>query len=197
MLMRTLSTTTLLVTWIAAASCSTKDTPKGGGVGASCSDSSQCTGYKNPTCLTDLKPIASVVLPDAGASGDPFRNFDIPFPGGYCGNTVEESCQTDADCGAGAGCFRPFEGVSQATIDGLKNYQLPFDAQEFASKGLCLKVCKADADCRAGEGYKCIVPVHALVKAFNGPTATNPTGYIKTFCIQDVETCSLLAGCGG
>src|SRR5947207_7533234 len=84
--------------------------PVGGGVGAKCTEDSQCSGYTSPVCEKDIKPIAPLV-----SANDPknqiFLDFHIPFPGGYCSNGIENSCRSDDDCGAGAGCFRPFEGV--------------------------------------------------------------------------------------
>lgn len=153
--------------------------PEGGGVGAKCSADSQCTGYAHPSCVTDVKPIAGLV--DAG---DPknkvFVDFHVPFPGGYCTNTVENSCTSDADCGAGAGCFRPFEGVSQTTIDTLNKLGLPFDINAFANFAVCAKTCTSASDCRTSEGYECTIPLKAFLSTIN-------KNYKKTFCFMSVD----------
>jgi hypothetical protein len=153
-------------------------------VGAACTQDSDCDGYKNPSCLTELKALASVVYADAGTEADAFRNFTLPFPGGYCTNTVENSCASDADCGAGGGCFRPFEGVSDATIAELDQLGMPFSVTDFAEVGLCLARCTGSSDCR--DGYNCQVPVCALMTMFN-------QSYAKTFCVAP-ETGGSLVG---
>jgi hypothetical protein len=162
---------------------------EGGGVGAKCSTTSQCTGYGKPTCLTELKPLNGLISPDAGASAQAFGTLTVPFPGGYCSNTLADSCATDADCGAGAGCFRPFEGVDPTVIDNL-GAALPFDIHAFANEGLCLKTCETGSSCRTAEGYKCIVPLHAFVDLFNSK-------YTKTFCVQDPDLTCYIKTCDG
>jgi hypothetical protein len=155
------------------------NSPEGGGVGAPCSSDSQCVGYSNPTCAKDVKPIASLV--DAS---DPknkiFVDFHIPFPGGYCSNTTDNSCTSDADCGEGGGCFRPFEGVPQEVIDNLNALGFPFDINTFATFALCLKTCGAPSDCRTSQGYECDVPLKAFL------TTINPD-YKRTFCFVSVD----------
>jgi hypothetical protein len=168
---------------IVVASCSgesaTPGAPEGGGVGAPCSANSQCTGYTNPSCVTEVKPIAKLV--DAS---DPknkiFVDFNVPFPGGYCSNTTDNSCGSDADCGEGAGCFHPFEGVSPMVINNLNALGLPFDINAFADFALCLKACDAPSDCRTSQGYACEVPLKAFM------TTLNP-GYTRTFCFVNVD----------
>jgi len=165
-------------------SCSDKSDPaaaaqEGGGVGAPCSSDSQCTGYSNPTCEKDVKPIAELV-----SASDPknkvFLDFHIPFPGGYCANDFHDSCTSDGDCGAGAGCFRPFEGVSQTTIDNLNQLGLPFDINAFASFAICLKSCDGASDCRTDQGYACEVPLKAFLVTIN-------PSYQKKFCFVNVD----------
>jgi hypothetical protein len=169
----------------ALASCSSDGatpgagTPEGGGVGAPCSADSQCTGYTNASCVEEVKPIANLV--DAS---DPknklFVDFNVPFPGGYCSNTTDNSCASDADCGDGAGCFHPFEGVPQSTIDKLNGLGLPFDINAFADFALCLKTCDAPSDCRTNQGYACEVPLKAFMSTLN-------PGYTRTFCFVNVD----------
>jgi hypothetical protein len=169
--------------WVALCASCTSDgstaRAEGGGVGAPCSADSQCTGYSSPSCDTDIKPIATLV--DAG---DPknkiFLDFHVPFPGGYCSNTTESSCTADADCGAGAGCFHPFEGVSQMTIDALNGLGLPFDINAFAKFALCLKTCTAPSDCRTSEGYECDIPLKAFMSTIN-------KDYKRTFCFVNID----------
>ncbi len=161
----------------------TGDPVLGGGPGSPCTADAQCVGYSHPSCLTELKPVAEYV--DGGRPGAAlFRGFTIPFPGGYCSNTLENSCTSDADCGTSAGCFRPFEGVSSQVIDNL-NKLVPFDVHAFAGVGLCLEPCTSDSQCRTGEGYTCITPIHTLMQAFNG-------SYTRKFCMKDVDTSYLL-----
>jgi hypothetical protein len=167
----------------AVASCSSESaspgTSEGGVVGAPCSADSQCTGYTNPSCVKEVKPIANLV--DAG---DPknkiFLDFNVPFPGGYCSNTTDNSCTSDADCGDGAGCFHPFEGVSPTVINNLNALGLPFDINAFADFALCLKTCEAPSDCRTNQGYACEVPLKAFMSTLN------PT-YTRTFCFVNVD----------
>lgn len=161
----------------------------GKAVGTPCTDSSQCSGYDHPSCITELKPIEPYVTADAGAAGDKYKNFTIPFPGGYCGTALTDSCASDAECGAGAGCFRGFEGVDAQTIQNLNQLGLPFDVTKFADLGICFQSCQTDADCRTSEGYKCVVPLHALINIVN-------PNYTKTYCIQDVDTSDLIVGGG-
>lgn len=147
-----------------------------GGVGSACASDADCAGYANPSCQTALRPVADFVYPDAGPEADPFRDFALEFPGGYCTNTMQNACKSDADCGPGGGCYRPFEGVDPSTIDSLKNLPLPFDVGAFGAAGLCLHPCASDADCRTAEGYVCQVPICAVMALFNEP-------YDKKFCV--------------
>lgn len=185
MLMRCLSVVSLSLGVLWAAGCSSSDASGSGGVGAPCSKDSDCTGYSKPSCLTDLRPLDGLVVPDAGAAGDTFKKLDIPFPGGYCSNTIENSCQTDADCGTGGGCYRPLTGVSPATLTNLDNAVKVFSVTDFASKGLCLVPCQSDSDCRTDQGYKCQIPLAGFI------TVVNPT-YKNTYCIQPVDVSYLL-----
>jgi hypothetical protein len=166
---------------VALSSCNSKESPavaEGGGVGAPCSADSQCTGYSNPGCLKDVKPIAGLV--DAGdPSNKIFVDFHVPFPGGYCSNTIENSCTSDADCGEGGGCFRPFEGVGQDVIDNL-NAVVPFDVNAFSTFALCLKPCTAASECRTEQGYACEIPL----KFFMGLIKED---YKRTFCFVNVD----------
>ena len=97
---------TLALAWIV--SCSSdkaapgRATPEGGGVGSKCQASSECTGYSKPTCLTELKPVEGLVSPDAAPSAQAFATLTLPFPGGYCSNTLADSCQSDSDWERGA-----------------------------------------------------------------------------------------------
>jgi len=154
--------------------------PEGGGVGAKCSANSQCTGYARPSCVTNVKPLAGLV--DASVPQNrPLVDFHVPFPGGYCSNTVADSCTSDADCGAGAGCFRPFGGVSQMTIDSLNKLgALPFDVNDLTTFALCLKPCTSPADCRTDEGYGCDIPLNAVM-------ATIDKNYDRKFCFVSVD----------
>ena len=128
-----------------------------------------------------MAPVADPEAPVIGSTGDTNRNSYCPSSS----HTIDSSCATDADCGEGGGCYRPFDGVSEQTIMGL-NALVPFDVQVFADRGLCLKTCTAESDCRSGEGYACIVPLHAFVDVIN-------PDYTRTFCIQDVDVSYLLA----
>lgn len=175
------------VAWTVSCSSSNKAGAEGGGVGAECSVSSQCTGYSKPACLTELKPLDGLVYADAGASAKVFETITLPFPGGYCSNTLTNSCESDADCGTGGGCYRPFEGVDPAVIDRL-GANLPFDIHAFANEGMCLKTCDGESSCRASENYKCIVPLHAFVSLFN-------PAYKKTFCVEDPDLTCYLKTC--
>jgi hypothetical protein len=154
-------------------------TPEGGGVGAKCSADAQCTGYKNPVCEADLKPLENLVT-TTDAKGQAFKDFHLPFPGGYCTNPVDKSCQADADCGQDGACFLPFDGVSQTTIDNLNALGLPFDVKQFATVGLCLKPCTDDSACRESDGYSCLVPIDGFLKLFN-------PSYAKKFCTVSVD----------
>jgi hypothetical protein len=188
MLIRKLLVAAASVTVVAMASCSGGNASGGGGgggVGSKCTQDSDCTGYAKPTCLTDLKPVASLVAPDSGAVGATFKDFDIPFPGGYCSNTIENSCQSDADCGAGGGCFRPLTGVSADVLASLDKVIKVFSVTSFASKGLCLVPCTSDAQCRTAEGYKCLLPLESVI------TAVNPM-YPNKYCAQFVDSSYLL-----
>ena len=155
-----------------------------GAVGSACASDAECTGYSNPSCLTELKPLETLVYEDAGPDGEAFRDFTLPYPGGYCTNTVENSCEADADCGSGGGCFRPFEGVDQPTIDELEKLGLPFSVSAFADVGICLMPCASTADCRSG--YRCQVPLCAVMNLFN-------QSYNRTFCVAP-ETGGALVG---
>lgn len=173
----------ILVGFSLLASCSEKsasaDPPEGGGVGAQCSADSQCKGYSKPACEKEIKPIANLVSA-SDPKNKPFLDFHIPFPGGYCSNTVDNSCTSDDDCGAEGGCFHPFEGVSQSTIDNLNQLGLPFDINTFATFAICLKTCTSVSDCRADQGYGCDVPLKAFLSTIN------PT-YERTFCFVSVD----------
>jgi hypothetical protein len=168
---------------VTATSCSSDTSAgadEGGGVGAPCSADAQCTGYAKPSCAKDVKPIANLVDP-SDPNNKTFVDFHVPFPGGYCSNTIENSCTSDADCGAGAGCFRPFENVSQDTINTLNQIAgLPFDVNSFATFALCLKTCKTAADCRTSEGYECDIPLKAFMATIDG-------GFDKKFCFVNVD----------
>lgn len=192
MLTYRLGTLTLIVGLALSSACGGDDdghssAALGGGVGAACTASSQCTGYAKAACVTDIRPLEHLVTSD-DPKYKPFRDLSLPFPGGYCSSTVEDPCTSDADCGSGQ-CFLAFEGVSQQTIDGLNSLGLPFDVNAFAKIGICLKPCTADSQCRADKNYKCIVPLTALVKVFN-------PDYPKKFCVQDVDYSNLLVSGG-
>ncbi|HMJ11389.1 MAG TPA: hypothetical protein VK524_08270 [Polyangiaceae bacterium] len=162
--------------------------PLGGGVGAACSANSQCTGYTNPACVREIKPLADLVDPN-NAELEPFRNLTLPFPGGYCSSTLQNACTAKEDCGADADCFLAFEGVPQETIDALAGLGLPFDIHRFAEIGICMKSCTANSECRTGKKYECLTPLKAFMDVIN------PT-YEKTFCVQDVDVSHLLVGGG-
>jgi hypothetical protein len=187
MLIRKLCLTGLMLGITLVVSCSSDkpSTPaEGGGVGAKCTENAQCTGYGKPACVTEIKPLEDLV-----AAGDPktkpFRDFTLPFPGGYCSTTLQDPCTSDADCGSGGGCFLAFEGVPQSTIDGLAALKLPFDVGKFAKIGICLKTCGSDQDCRRVENYQCLKPLQQFLDVIN-------PDYTKTFCIQDVDVSYLL-----
>ncbi len=171
-----------------AAGCSSSSSDggatKGGGVGAACTADAQCTGYDKPTCNTSLKPIEPYYT-GTDPSTTKYRDFTVPFPGGYCGTSLTDSCASDAECGADGGCFIAFEGVSADTINALAQTNLPFDVTAFATLGMCFHPCSSDADCRTGEGYKCIVPLHQFLDVVN-------PDYKKTYCMQDIDVSALL-----
>ena len=145
------------------------------GVGSACSEDSDCKGYDKPSCLSELRALDTFVFPDASdTAADTLRNFTLQFPGGYCMNTVEDSCASDSNCGPGGGCYRPFEGLSQEQIDALNDVGLPLDVTAFADVGLCLKPCASNSDCR--NGYRCQVPICAVMFLFN-------ESYDKKFCV--------------
>lgn len=161
------------------------DGPKlGGAVGAACSADTQCTGYANPSCYSNVKPLENLVT-STDPKHQPLRDFTIPFPGGYCSSALQSSCVDDAACGDAGSCFRPFEGVAQTVIDNLNKAGLPFDIQAFSELGICLKPCQTSDDCRAEDGYECVVPLQVLVKA------VDPT-YEKKFCMQNIDVSFLL-----
>jgi hypothetical protein len=179
-----------LLTLGLAAGCGSDDADEnteqlGGGVGAKCTADSQCTGYGKPSCLTELKPLENAITnPDHPAVED-YRNMSMPFPGGYCTTTIENSCASDAECGEGGGCFLAFEGVSQQTIDALGGLDLPFDVAQFATLGICLKKCTATSECRTAEKYECIVPLTAFMDVINPDNK-------KTYCVQNTDYSHLL-----
>jgi hypothetical protein len=187
MLIRNLCTIALALGLTCVVSCGSDDEPParalGGGVGAACTESSQCTGYTHPACVTAIKPLETLVS-DADPANKPFRDLTLPFPGGYCSTTVQEPCTADSECGTGK-CFLAFEGVPQMTIDNLNGLGLPFDVNAFARIGICLQSCTADSECRTAEGYKCLVPIEAFM------TVINPD-YPKKFCAQYVDVSHLL-----
>ena len=169
---------------LAAVACSS-DSNEGDGVGTPCSDTAQCTGYENPVCNDALKPLEDLVEDTGEPENDALRDLTLPFPGGYCGTSLDTSCTSDAACGATGGCFIPFEGVDDMTIENLNGLGLPFDIREFASIGICLQPCSSDAECRTDEGYTCVVPFAVFLEVVNPP-------YEKTFCVQDVDVSALL-----
>ena len=190
MTMRTLRAVSLALGLGAAASCSdSADNGDSGGqpgpVGSQCATDSDCAGYSNPTCLTRLRPLETLIAPDAGEAGDVFKMLDIPFPGGYCSNTIENSCLTDADCGTGGGCYRPLTGVPADTLANLDAAVGVFSVTDFASKGLCLVPCESDSDCRADEGYECHIPLEGFISVVN-------PAYTSTYCAQPVDVSYLL-----
>ncbi len=182
----------LVLAFVVSTSCSSKgggSSAEGGGVGAACTSDSECTGYSHPSCLTDLRPLQSLVAPDAGAEGNVFKTLDVPFPGGYCSNTLDNSCQSDADCGTGAGCYRPLTGVTPDVLSSLDKVVKVFSVTGFASKGLCLATCTSDSDCRTDQGYKCLTPLEGFISVVNPP-------YKNTYCAQFVDVTYLLVGGG-
>jgi hypothetical protein len=155
----------------------------GGGVGAACTESAQCTGYTHPACVTEIKPLETLIS-DADPNNKPLRDLTLPFPGGYCSTTIEQPCTADAECGSGK-CFLAFEGVPQSTIDELNQLGLPFDVNAFARIGICLQSCMADNECRRGEGYQCLVPIKAFMDVIN-------PNYPKKYCVQYVDVSNVL-----
>lgn len=157
----------------------------GGGVGSPCSSDDQCTGYDHPACLDELKPLENLVEDTDAAANMALRDLTLPFPGGYCANHLEQSCQTDANCGDDGACYRPFEGVPDENIQNLNNLGLPFDVTQFAEVGLCLEPCSSDSDCRTDDGYTCIIPITAFMEVINPE-------YDKTYCMKDIDVSYLL-----
>jgi hypothetical protein len=156
--------------------------PLGGGVGSRCTSDEQCVGYDTPACLDAIRPLEDkITVPEHPAAED-YRNMTLPLPGGYCTTTIENACATDAECGEGGGCFLAFEGVPDSTIEALDSLDppLPFSVRQFADAGICLKACTTDADCRASEGYTCMLPIDELMPLFN-------PDYTKKFCVKDED----------
>lgn len=171
--------------FLIVASCSDSGGQASGGpVGSPCTDTSQCVGYKTPACMQELKPLENLVTPGA-KNADTFKNLTLPYPGGYCSTDMQHFCATDADCGAGGGCFIPFEGVSQDVITALGKTMLPFDIMAFAKAGICLKSCTDTSQCRTDQQYQCLVPLKAFMDVIN------PT-YTKKYCFQNVDVSYLL-----
>lgn len=154
-------------------------------VGDVCKQDSECKGYDKPTCLTSLAPLKGKITDPTHPQAGKFENeLVMPFPGGYCATTIENSCANDAACGVGAACFRGLDGVDkmaladldkQKTADGMHPF-LPFSTVAFADVGICLKPCTMDSECRQSEGYTCAVPMGSLIGVINGD-------YMKKFCV--------------
>lgn len=102
-------------------------------VGKECTEMSDC-GEDGPfvctTALLSFGSLASVV------------------PSAYC--TLKEACESDAECGEGAGCYRPFAGVDAAELSerGIETGDLG------AERGRCMPTCQSESDC--GEGLECL-----------------------------------------
>jgi hypothetical protein len=154
------------------------------GVGSPCTADDQCGGFDNAICVDEIQPLIDLVEDTGDPANTALRDLTLPFPGGYCGTSLDTPCATDAECGNG-GCFRPFEGVSDASIQNLDALGLPFAVSEFAQTGTCLLPCTSDADCRQDEGYQCLVPIGDLIAVVN-------QDYRRTFCVQYVDSSYLL-----
>jgi hypothetical protein len=96
-------------------------------------------------------------------------NVGMIVPRSYC--TYSASCTVDADCGAGAGCWRPLEGVPEEELASLD-----FDPAPLVGFGQCLVACEDHGDC--GEGFVCQKP---LLRAL-APLDSAPE---RPFCVFD------------
>lgn len=77
-----------------------------------------------------------------------FGTLTSVVPSAYC--TLEAACESDDECGAGAGCYRPFAGVDAAELSarGIELSDLG------VNKGRCMPTCQSKSDCR--EGFECL-----------------------------------------
>ncbi|MFT7621418.1 MAG: hypothetical protein ACI9WU_000581 [Myxococcota bacterium] len=158
--------------------------------GAQCTAAAECSGT-NPVCLETLKPLDGQIVPSGNPEADAvWENIGVDLPGGYC--STDPSCASDADCGAEGTCFQPLADVSQEDLDALTALNLPFDINEFATFGVCLKGCESAGDCR--EGYGCEIPIADLLSLVPGSSTA-------TFCIGDGldvgSACTADDECGG
>lgn len=149
-------------------------------VGSACSDDSDCGGYENAICADALRPVEDYVEDTGEPANTALRELTLPFPGGYCTSSLDSDCTSDAQCGEGAGCFRPFEGVSDQVIASLDATIPQLSVPEFADRGLCLDSCNADSECREDEGYTCVVPIKVFMDLIN-PDNT------KKYCMKDED----------
>ncbi|MEZ4375790.1 MAG: hypothetical protein R3B07_33595 [Polyangiaceae bacterium] len=191
--------TASLLAALAAPGCSSDD---GGddpgttshGVGSSCTQDSDCTGYTNPKCVTEIYPTKNLILDPTDPNAKTFEDLVIPFNGGYCTNDLGEltaddiknkSC-TAGSCGDDGECFVPLAVVG-SDLSGLQA-TLPYvDIEAFGDLALCFKPCTSDTDCRTDEGYKCEVPLRGLLDTL---------GETKTYCVVDKDYSYLLTGGG-
>jgi hypothetical protein len=124
-------------------------------VGAPCVKDEDCPD-EGMTCLTAYVTYAE---PDVG----------MIIPRAYC--TYAERCESDEECGPGAGCWRPLDGASEGELAALE-----FDPAPLVDFGQCLVACEEDADC--GEGFACQKP---LLRAL-APLESAPE---RRFCVFD------------
>lgn len=77
-----------------------------------------------------------------------FGSLTSIVPAAYC--TLEAACESDDDCGDGAGCYRPFNGVDAGALTerGIEMGELG------ASRGRCMPTCSSAADC--ADGFECL-----------------------------------------
>ncbi|MCB9586656.1 MAG: hypothetical protein H6718_14750 [Polyangiaceae bacterium] len=187
-----------LLAALAAPGCSSDDGGDGNGqssngVGSSCTQDSDCTGYTNPKCISELYPTKNLILDPSNAGAAAFEDLVIPFNGGYCTNDLGDLTEDDiknmsctpGSCGDSGECYQPLAFLSAEDVASLQG-TLPFvNIEAFGDLGLCLQPCAGDGDCRTDEGYKCTTPLKGLLDVL---------GEEKTFCMVDKDYGYLLQG---
>lgn len=123
-------------------------------VGNKCMSDAECTGYPKGSCLTELKPLKGKITDPMNPSASKFENdLVMPYPGGYCTNTIENSCLNDAGCGVGAGCFRGLDGVDKnqlQMLDDMKTCDVSMTGMKNPGGQADGTTCKKDTDCLNG-----------------------------------------------
>lgn len=116
--------------------------------GAACSTAADCGSNGSGACLDGFEHFAETF---SVPGPQPIIQVGLRVPGGYCSNNF--TCETDADCGPGGGCYKPIDGASD-TGD-LHSAAIT----DLNATGVCLKTCTASSDCRQADGYACEVPL--------------------------------------